>query len=319
MPRERGTLSIKFPTLAALLGSAAARSLSTPVTRRGRGNGNGSGGERSSRHWPVAALAGAAVLLLVLAGWGARRNRQAPPATESLLVTRPAAPRAGANRQAARPSPAAAAARGVPAAVPVPDGYHVLFTRCVFARDGQAASASTKEAVVHQEGFLLKGISQEDRRFTAFVADPKGRGVTELHVGEGSPVGRVREITLEDVAIEAGGRVVRVQVGQKFDPSGPPSLRPPRGNAVSCGAHSAPGSFRARTSVPTALSPPVPGAVPIDRGRSDEEGGISRTDNEEIPYLPVGGGGVVGGGGRVFHAERLQRPARVRAPDHPAG
>jgi hypothetical protein len=95
---------------------------------------------------------------------------------------------------------------------PIPDSYHVLLTRSIFAEKGATGS---HDAALATAKLTLKGISQEDNRFTAYV-EAAGH-MLELHVGETLAAGYIRRITLHSIEYEADGRLTRVEVGQPFD------------------------------------------------------------------------------------------------------
>ena len=65
----------------------------------------------------------------------------------------------------------------------------------------------------------LKGISQEGEQFIAFIEDAAG-GIREVRTGEAIGEGRIREITLHEVRLESGGRVMPIEVGQMLDGRG---------------------------------------------------------------------------------------------------
>lgn len=229
MPRERGTSSISLSTFAGLLSATTVRWRSAVGALRGmralRGAadpdadpGDSEVGVETDKAWRAGLSAAALVVLLLAGTWWLTRGRSAVAAADSLaaLAPRRVAGKAGASRTGGRQSPPAP--RGESAGAALPEAYKILLTRSVFARSGRAGAAEHGDPPSPRHaGFLLKGISQEDQHFTAFVADRSGDRVVEIHVGDALPAGRVREITLEDVAIESEGRVVRVQVGQVFE------------------------------------------------------------------------------------------------------
>lgn len=113
--------------------------------------------------------------------------------------------------------------------------YQVLIKRSLFAADGtasgQAAAATSPTA---DSAFALKGVSQEDTRYTAYVEDAAAKRVIPVRVGDLLARGRVRDITLHAVEYEVAGRVTHVDIGQTLDGSGtaniaaaPASVSPP--------------------------------------------------------------------------------------------
>ncbi len=94
----------------------------------------------------------------------------------------------------------------------MPDGYRILLARSIFARDGAPAA---KDATTTSGKLVLKGVTQEDDRFTAYVG-AAGR-VMQLHVGDALAMGNIRRITLHSIEYEAQGRLTRVEIGQPFD------------------------------------------------------------------------------------------------------
>ncbi|HWE97904.1 MAG TPA: hypothetical protein VG269_28365 [Tepidisphaeraceae bacterium] len=158
------------------------------------------------------AAALAAVVGLALRGWSRRTSSGAP----TQATAAPRAPRAaGAAARAIPRSPLPATAKG-----PNFDSYKILLDRSMFSisrATPAAASASAAAAPAPADAVLsLKGISQDDARFTAFVEDPAAGRIRELKVGDALARGRVSAITLTGVEYVADGKTVRVAVGQSL-------------------------------------------------------------------------------------------------------
>src|SRR5205085_302318 len=79
--------------------------------------------------------------------------------------------------------------------------YRLLLRRSVFAMGGLAASARPSpapappavaaRAIAKPMTFALKGIAQEDLRFTAFVEDTTARSIVKVRVGDVLGIGRI--------------------------------------------------------------------------------------------------------------------------------
>ncbi|HET6246612.1 MAG TPA: hypothetical protein VFE47_02850 [Tepidisphaeraceae bacterium] len=109
---------------------------------------------------------------------------------------------------------------------PYSQEYAVLLSRSIFAADGSplngkpsagAAQSSVAAGSAAPSTFALKGISQEDASFTAFVEDTVARRIVQVHVGDTLGQGQVRDMTLQDLNYEIGGKVVHVEIGQGLD------------------------------------------------------------------------------------------------------
>ena len=97
------------------------------------------------------------------------------------------------------------------------DSYKVLLNRSIFAIGGQVAHPSMVTTTpAHSFGFSVKGISEEDTQFTAYVEDGSGK-IVQIQVGQNLGPGRVCDITMHDLGYEVTGKVTRVEIGQSLD------------------------------------------------------------------------------------------------------
>jgi hypothetical protein len=98
----------------------------------------------------------------------------------------------------------------------------------MFSSNGSPAGANAQSLAAQQQQqqggstaapstFALKGISQEDASFTAFVEDTVARRVIEVHAGDVLGQGQVRDMTLRDLNYAIDGKVVHVEIGQGLD------------------------------------------------------------------------------------------------------
>ena len=111
----------------------------------------------------------------------------------------------------------------------LPKQYRVLLSRSVFAANGKAeAEANAVAPAPTPESLLaLKGVVQDDQRFTAFVESLPQKRVIQLKVGDAIARGRIVAITLHELQYESAGRRTRVAIGQALSGAGPttrPSL-----------------------------------------------------------------------------------------------
>jgi hypothetical protein len=84
------------------------------------------------------------------------------------------------------------------------------------------ASASPAPAAAQMPSLSLKGISQEDTRFTAFVEDATANKIFTLRVGDTVGPGRVCDITLHDLTFDVSGNRQRLEIDNISGKSGPP-------------------------------------------------------------------------------------------------
>ncbi|MDB5171275.1 MAG: hypothetical protein JWN51_48 [Phycisphaerales bacterium] len=161
------------------------------------------------KRWIAVSLAAAlaAGVGLVLRGQG----RRALQPDQKHLVSVPRAVRGGV---AAAP----AAVRAAPAprnTAPNFNDYKILLSQSMFVANRPAANAAPAAAPVAAT-LSLKGISQEDARFTAFIEDSAAGRILELKAGDALAHGRVTAIHLTDVEYEEDGKKIRVSVGQSL-------------------------------------------------------------------------------------------------------
>jgi hypothetical protein len=158
------------------------------------------------------AVALAALVGLALRGW----SRRTSPGAQAQSIAIPRAVRAATTAAKAKPrSPAPATAQA-----PNFESYKILLDRSMFSVSRAApaaASASAAPASAPADAVLsLKGISQDDARFTAFVEDSAVGRIREVKVGDVLARGRVSAINLTSVEYVADGKTVRVAVGQSL-------------------------------------------------------------------------------------------------------
>ncbi|MDB5357316.1 MAG: hypothetical protein JWN24_3769 [Phycisphaerales bacterium] len=163
--------------------------------------------------WIAGSLAAA---LAAGAGWTLwGQHQRALQPEQKQLVSVPRAVRGGAPAApvAVRPAPAPRAAGANF------NDYKILLKQSMFAADRAAANAPAASAAAAAPAattLSLKGISQEDSRFTAFVADSVAGRILEVKVGDALAHGRVYAIHLTDVEYEMDGKKMRVSVGQSL-------------------------------------------------------------------------------------------------------
>jgi hypothetical protein len=161
----------------------------------------------------VLAFAGASVLLICITALWRHTGRVAleNAATPSVASRNTSSTGKGIYSSSPRPADKSR---------PYSSEYKILLTRSLFASDGSAGSASPPSITVDAvppSTFALKGISQEDANFTAFVEDTNARRVVELHPGDTLGQGQIRDINLHALNYEIAGKLVRVEIGQGLD------------------------------------------------------------------------------------------------------
>ena len=114
----------------------------------------------------------------------------------------------------------------------LPKSYRVLLSRSVFAANGKPdAEANAPASAPTPESLLaLKGVVQDDQKFTAFVENVPQKRVIQLKVGDAIARGRIVAITLHELQYESGGRRTRVAIGQALSgisPTTQPSIDGP--------------------------------------------------------------------------------------------
>jgi len=114
-------------------------------------------------------------------------------------------------------------------APPMPGSYHILLTRSVFAQNG-APGQTADGAAPASDKPTLKGVSQEDAQYTAFVE--AGGHIMQLRVGDALADRSIRRITLHAIEYMAQGRMTRVEVGQPLDAGEIVSLGSPASEPV---------------------------------------------------------------------------------------
>lgn len=104
--------------------------------------------------------------------------------------------------------------------------YKVLLQRSMFAIGGRPLVGRSSPAVAlngaaasRETTLSLKGISQEDARFNAFVEDITVKRVMEYHVGDAVGNGRIVDMTLRDLGYEVDGKVMRIEIGSGMNGS----------------------------------------------------------------------------------------------------
>ena len=138
-----------------------------------------------------------------------------------------------------------------PIASVLPGPFSVLLHRSIFARDGVAAPipgmpGGPGEMGGPEAGLALRGVVRDDSQFLAFVEDTASHRTIQLRSGDSVGAGRIKDITLETVAYESGGKLMRIQVGHNFlgmplPPMPPPSPPQPAPGQVGPNGPQAPG------------------------------------------------------------------------------
>ena len=186
----------------------------------------------------IALPAAVAVLILLIAGFAMRRDGAVTPESASA----PVSPRRNGKVAVRTPQPVPAQpANGIRS---FSTDYKVLLTRSMFAVGGRPAalgsslplpvSIPTAPAITN---FSLKGISQEDNRFTAYVEDGAAKRIVQIHVGDALGSARVCDMTLYSLGFELNGHVTRVEIGHGLDGSTLAVAAPPDGAQVSRSGH----------------------------------------------------------------------------------
>jgi hypothetical protein len=175
---------------------------------------------RAARRIPLLVVLG---ISLVSLGFVTMRRGVGKSSSPGVVL----APRHGGGRSSAG---------HVPPAAPVPAAnvktrafstdYKVLLLRSMFAvggrpLSGRSALAPTAAAapVSRETTLFLKGISQEDSRFSAFVEDATAKRIVEAHVGDVLGNGRISDMTLRDLGYEVDGKVMRIEIGSGLNGS----------------------------------------------------------------------------------------------------
>jgi len=174
----------------------------------------------------LAAIAVLGALVVALAAYNLHQ-RGASVWIDPPVLPRPVAPgpaRHAVHASHEEPPPRPDAAR------PYPRSYIVLLSRSIFAMNGVASRRSsgglTAANLAPPVSLSLKGITQEDTRFTAFVEDTAANKIFEVHLGDAIGPGRVCGITLHDLTYEVSGNRQRLEIDNISGRSGPPALSP---------------------------------------------------------------------------------------------
>ena len=176
-------------------------------------------GRISAPRWTAPAVVGAgAVCILSLTFFHQQHSAKADRSEQAAEVI---APSAAPVLPAPQPEVVAAPLIGhvsramVPR--PYPMAYGILLSRSIFAIGGKAAPAPAlagRYLSGDASALALKGITQEDSQFTAYITDVVGGRILALHVGDAIGSGRICDITLHDVGYQSGTTVTRIEVGQ---------------------------------------------------------------------------------------------------------
>jgi hypothetical protein len=170
----------------------------------------------------IALLGVLAALSLTIAVYGFRQRGNAAP------IDSPAFSLRAASRPPARVAQAGldGLAPRADAARPYPRGFLVLLTRSIFAVNGVASKrsafavgAATPPSPVST--LSLKGITEEDAQFTAFVEDAAANRIFQVRLGDALGPGRVCGITLHDLTYEVSGSRQRLEIDNISGRSGP--------------------------------------------------------------------------------------------------
>jgi hypothetical protein len=206
------------------------------------------------KKWIASALA----VSLAAVGGIALRSRDRGPSEGIAVGAGPSRPGQVAAAGAKPPRGGVAAAQADPSVRPAPTSlsgeYQVLLRQSVFSSKPLAQKSPAGEAMA------LKGISQEGDQFTAFIEDATG-GIREVRAGEAIGEGRIREITLHEVRLESGGRVMPIEVGQMLDGRGAAADPAPTTPALAQATPQAKQAARAAAATPTPAAAAAAAAV----------------------------------------------------------
>jgi len=120
----------------------------------------------------------------------------------------------------------------------LPGAFAVLGQRSIFARDGVALAPSgggpTGPGGAQPEAALaLRGVALDDKSYVAFIEDTVAHRTMQLKVGDALASGRVKQIGLDSLGYESGGKLTQVRMGQNLlgmllpPPAPPPPAAPP--------------------------------------------------------------------------------------------
>lgn len=253
----------------------------------------------------------------------------APSTAPSAVAQLPTTQTSGAPSVAAapaHPTPPAPAPLTASASMPArgsrqmsPD-YQVLLTRSIFTRDRRPAPSAgagsfqppRSDNALPRFGpggrggsstasFALRGVVDNDGKFTALVEDPGTHRTIALSIGDPIFRGRVVGITLDAIEYESNGRRSRVRIGQGLDSGEPiprgsgslsttlPSTTQPFAttNPVAEGTEGAggvgAGGAAAPTTAPSTLVAPASNLPPLP-GSPEEIEKMRRRRQEELAH-----------------------------------
>ena len=138
----------------------------------------------------------------------------------------PASSRLGGARPSTRPAVVG---------LSLPIQYSILMDRSLFARSGKAAPSrrgGPGPAASPESGLALRGLARDDTSFIAFIEDTASHRTLQLKSGDAVAAGRIRQISLDALAYESGGKLTQVRVGQNLlgvvlpPPVAPPATQP---------------------------------------------------------------------------------------------
>jgi len=177
--------------------------------------------QRAARKVPLLVILG--VSLVSLGFVAMRRGGGKSPSQGVVVVARHGVGRAAGSHSVA-PAPNTATSGAKPRAFS--SDYKVLLIRSIFAIGGKPLMGRSASAVPTatvgasmETTLFLKGISQEDLRFSAFVEDAVAKRIVEVHVGEALGGGRIADMTVRDLGYEVGGKVMRIEIGSGLNGS----------------------------------------------------------------------------------------------------
>ena len=131
--------------------------------------------------------------------------------------TAPAAVLLSAAALALFPAPAAAQDR----AAPMDKSFEVLTQKSIFSRDrarasGAGANAQTRPVRVlsPEQSVAFRGVLCPDEEYVAFIENVQTGQISVVKAGDELARGRVAAITLDTLAYDADGKVLKIQLGQ---------------------------------------------------------------------------------------------------------
>ena len=102
---------------------------------------------------------------------------------------------------------------------PMPSEFRILMRRSIFSKEPIAPfdEISTPESGGEAVDFVLRGITNDDGIFLAFVEDARTGQIQTLHTGDSLGHGRVAEISFGGVTYRSDSVTVIVCIGCTFD------------------------------------------------------------------------------------------------------